>query len=693
MELSPTLAGSRARDLQAERRRLDARDVRSRRVGVELSLEAFASQPLRGIGWGRFVEYSTAHSEFPGCRRTTSTCASSPSSAASAWRCSLLAGFAIASAFWRRRLDAHGIALLGMLATGAAGLVFVNALTVVAIAAPLGIAAAIACARAEPRALAEPAPEGARRCRGGRTRKRSPGGCARNGRPRAVGSALGRRRACGAARSRRGLDPAARSPARRGRRGARSPARRRRHRTAATRRPRARARGLVVVAAPLRARAAARVARRGRRPARRGRPRARAARSGGRERRHARGMGSRLGALALATRLPLMLERHEIVPGGDSTQYALLARTFFDQGSVSFVRPPGYPLFLALADLLPGRLEDVAVIAQLLLGAGLSAALVFFAWPLFGRLAAVVAGLLLALTAPFLSIESLLLADVLFGLLVTVAAALVAAAALAEQRRMRWLVAAGVAIACATYVKPVGHALVLAPLLPLALATRSWRATLLGSGTVRRRRGAADRAVDGAQRRALRQLHDVRAVGRDARQPRLRARPPGAPHRPRRRTARGALSREHPDRRLSTSVPAELVRGGDTLAEAEAKLREVALVAARRDPGASRRERCVRRARASTTSRRARARTRSLRSSRTGRCPGRRGSRCEPRSRCSRCGACSPLSGLAGLLWLASRSRRTRVAAGAAIGAWAPSPSRRPRCTAGSFATRRASRR
>ena len=377
-----------------------------------------------------------------------------------------------------------------------------------------------------------------------------------------------------------------------------------------------------------------------------------------------------VGALALATRMPLMLQRHEIVPGGDSTEYALLARTFFDQGSVSFVRPPGYPLFLALADALPGRLEDVAVIAQLLLGASLSAALVLFAWPLFGRLAAVLAGLLLALTAPFLSVESLLLADALFGLLVTVAAGLVAAAALAEQRRMRWLVGAGVAIACAVYVKPVGHALVLAPLLPLALATRSWRATLLGTGTVvvvvalltvpwmarnDARYGSFTMSAQSGitlfnrvfERDRLALPTDL-AVGRLAER----------------------FRREHPDRRLSTGVLAELLLGGDTLVEAEAKLREVALVAARRDPGAF-----------------AAGTLRSTRESFDDVAAGEGEDAIAafvthgPLPRATRLAlrTAEPLLtvwrlfaafGLAGLLWLASRSRRTRVAAGAAIGAW-----------------------
>jgi hypothetical protein len=46
------------------------------------------------------------------------------------------------------------------------------------------------------------------------------------------------------------------------------------------------------------------------------------------------------------------------------------------------------------------------------------------------------------------------------------------------------LVALGVLIAAATYVKPVGHSLILAPIVPLALATRSLRQTVIGAGIV-----------------------------------------------------------------------------------------------------------------------------------------------------------------------------------------------------------------
>ncbi len=662
--ISPVLLGSRAGELRAERVRRDARDVRTRRVGAELSLDAFASQPLRGIGWGRFVEYSSVHSEFRRLPTHNEYLRILAELGMLGVALLAMAGAAIASAFWRRRLDAMGIALLGVLTTGAAGLVFVNALTVVAIAAPLGMAAAIACARAGPRLQAEPAEAtawwSAAHEHEGRLREEW---------DVVRGWVAGR-----------GDEPGGRSPAVRLLDAIREPGA-----LPATRSVRLAAAGI----GELRGAAPAPVPegwsswlRHSERELRR------VARGAGAALRHeggralalrgavARGIGPRaawaagVGAVALAMRLPLMLERHAIAPGGDSEEYALLARTFFDQGPVSLVRPPGYPLFLALADLFPGRFEDVAVIAQLLLGAGLCGALVMVAWPLFGRLAAVVAGLLLALTAPFVSIESLLLADMLFGLLVTIAAGLIAAAALADQRRLLWLVGAGVAIASAAYVKPVGHALVLAPLLALALATRSWRATLLGAGAVAgvvalltvpwmarndARYGSFTMSAQTGQTLFNRVFErDNVTIPTDLAVGRLAAR----------------QRREHPDERLSSSVAQQLVLGGDTYVEAQAKMREVAVTAARREPG--------------------KVAAGALRSTHNVFDDVASGQGEDtiaafvthgelPAATRLALGASKPLLtlwralavfGFAALLWLMSRSRRTRVAAGAAIGAW-----------------------
>jgi hypothetical protein len=131
--------------------------------------------------------------------------------------------------------------------------------------------------------------------------------------------------------------------------------------------------------------------------------------------------------VALGQRLPLIFQRHDVRPGGDSGQYVDLGTRLFSGALAdpeSAVRPPGYPLFLALNDLLPGRIEDTATVTQLLAGTALAGLLVYLAWPVFGAFPAVLTGLLVALTAPGLHIEAVLLADWLFGAAVCVACGL-----------------------------------------------------------------------------------------------------------------------------------------------------------------------------------------------------------------------------------------------------------------------------
>ncbi len=145
---SAQLAGNRLADLKAAQARIDARDIRSRRVGVELALRAFRSEPVRGIGWGGFVRYSADNSEFSGLPTHDEYLRFLAELGIVGAGLLALAGLVVFRALWRRRRDAIGLALLGVLAVGAVGLVFVNGLTATAAAIPLGLAAALACARA-----------------------------------------------------------------------------------------------------------------------------------------------------------------------------------------------------------------------------------------------------------------------------------------------------------------------------------------------------------------------------------------------------------------------------------------------------------------------------------------------------------------------------------------------------------------
>jgi 4-amino-4-deoxy-L-arabinose transferase-like glycosyltransferase len=296
-----------------------------------------------------------------------------------------------------------------------------------------------------------------------------------------------------------------------------------------------------------------------------------------------------IAVVGVVVRLPLILQRHEIRAGGDSGHYVELGVDFFEKGfsgPLSVDRPPGYPLFLALCDLLPGRVEDAATVAQLLLGAGLAAAVTWFAWPLLGAIAAVVAGALTAITAPGIGIEAVLLADATFGMLVTVACGLLVAAVLTEdaRRRLGLLAGVGLAIAAAAYVKPVGHALLVAPVVPLALATRSLRATAAGTAVVTA--VALVATVPWMVRNAVEHgsfgMSDQSGATLTNRAFELEKLPPPTDKPYGRDLAR--FIEENPRQRPSSGFRAELEARGLSSAEADEVQRELAVTAMRREP-------------------------------------------------------------------------------------------------------------
>lgn len=143
-------------------------------------------------------------------------------------------------------------------------------------------------------------------------------------------------------------------------------------------------------------------------------------------------------------------------------------------------RTPLYSLFVALAVALAGEDLRALVAAQHGLGvvtAGLTWALGRLA---FGRLAALAAGLGVALAGPLLIYEHYVLTESLFTVLLTLAV-LLALRALRAPTRGR-LLAAGVALATAALTRPVADVLI--PLLPLALLLRDrrWRPAALSAG-------------------------------------------------------------------------------------------------------------------------------------------------------------------------------------------------------------------
>lgn len=193
-----------------------------------------------------------------------------------------------------------------------------------------------------------------------------------------------------------------------------------------------------------------------------------------------------LGAVALLARLPLLFDRYTAEGVPDAQGYLAIAADIvhgrgFPASTAGLIRTPGYPVFIALMDVLPGRREDAVIVAQHLIGAGLVAAIVLVVWRFFGRAPAVLAGALAAITPGVIAAEHDVLTDFLFGALVFAATALLAACASRPPASVRRLAAAGLLFGAATQVRPTGQVLLLAAPVVLALTTRRLRETVRAS--------------------------------------------------------------------------------------------------------------------------------------------------------------------------------------------------------------------
>src|SRR4051794_1747912 len=190
-------------------------------------------------------------------------------------------------------------------------------------------------------------------------------------------------------------------------------------------------------------------------------------------------------ALAAVVRLPLLFDRYDDAFAPDSALYLSLADGL--RSGLHFptdYRGPGYPAFVALAHVLPGRVEDMAILLQHALGAGMAAAIVAVGWRWFGPVAGVAAGVVAAVSPVVLNVEHDVLPDTVFCAVVLAATIALATAATRRPVSYRLLVAAGVLFGLAAYVKPNAQAFALVAIVPLAVATRSLRATLAGSAVV-----------------------------------------------------------------------------------------------------------------------------------------------------------------------------------------------------------------
>lgn len=148
--------------------------------------------------------------------------------------------------------------------------------------------------------------------------------------------------------------------------------------------------------------------------------------------------------------------------GGDAWEY-LMRSQLLASGEVPFLgssrwhawqtwtRPPGYYLFLAGLHRLPGTWEGWLVWSQALFSAAAAGAVYGLGLTLFGRRAALAAGLLFALSAESVLSFSRVLGEPLYMLFVV--PALVALARTSTAPRWRWAAAAGALFGLACYVR------------------------------------------------------------------------------------------------------------------------------------------------------------------------------------------------------------------------------------------------
>lgn len=140
------LKGSIYHRLTSDATREESRYIRSRLDAARLALRAFASEPLRGIGWSTFPAYAAVHLHYGQLAAHDEYLAFAAELGIVGV---LLLGLLIAAvALGVRRIGPSRAeaAAIGVLAAAAAGLVFVEALPTPQLSIPIAVAAAVVCA-------------------------------------------------------------------------------------------------------------------------------------------------------------------------------------------------------------------------------------------------------------------------------------------------------------------------------------------------------------------------------------------------------------------------------------------------------------------------------------------------------------------------------------------------------------------
>jgi O-antigen ligase len=140
------LEGSLYDRLASSANRAEERYLRSRLDAANLTIDAFASEPLSGIGWATFPAYAATHLDYGVLAAHNEYLAFAAELGIVGL---LLLGLLVAAIVIGIRQSGSGrpeAAAIGALAAAATGLVFVEALPVPQLSIPIAIAAAVVCA-------------------------------------------------------------------------------------------------------------------------------------------------------------------------------------------------------------------------------------------------------------------------------------------------------------------------------------------------------------------------------------------------------------------------------------------------------------------------------------------------------------------------------------------------------------------
>jgi hypothetical protein len=140
------LEGSIYDRLRSTAKRSESRYIESRLDAADLALDAFRSEPLVGIGWSTFPDYAAEHLDYGRLAVHNQYLAIGAELGIAGLVLTILLGAALVLGLRRMAPGRPEAAAIGLLASAAAGLIFVEALSTPQLSIPIAIAAAVLCA-------------------------------------------------------------------------------------------------------------------------------------------------------------------------------------------------------------------------------------------------------------------------------------------------------------------------------------------------------------------------------------------------------------------------------------------------------------------------------------------------------------------------------------------------------------------